>query len=94
MPFNLMSITTNTDLTVFGRFDYLKIANENKTINGTYCGQETGKSVLVTGRYAVISLYTDGSYQYTGYELLFHHVTLSKYGGKVHVMQCYNFLLI
>lgn len=61
------------------RYDYLKIGNENNRTIGTYCGNQTGQSVLVTGHYAVISFYSDGSVQYSGYELFFNHVP-----GKCH----------
>ena len=56
------------------RFDYLKIANENNRTIGTYCGNQTGQSVFVTGQHAEISFHTDFSAQYSGYELFFNFV--------------------
>ena len=46
------------------RYDYLRI------VLGTYCGSElSGKVVLVTGNYALITFHSDGSEQYPGFQL-------------------------
>lgn len=39
--------------------DYLKITNENDELFGTYCSQQTGRRVHVTGNYAVITFHSD-----------------------------------
>ncbi|XP_073231468.1 CUB and peptidase domain-containing protein 2-like [Porites lutea] len=45
-------------------YDYLRI------VLGTYCGSElSGKVVLVTGNYALITFHSDGSEQYPGFQL-------------------------
>ena len=37
--------------------DYLQIINEKKRVFGKYCGQMTGKTVLVSGKYALIEFH-------------------------------------
>ena len=45
------------------------VDDDNRTL-GTYCGRElSGKVVLVTGNYALITFHSDGSYQYSGFQL-------------------------
>ena len=52
------------------RYDYFRILDDNKRILGTYCGSElSGKVVLVTGNYALITFYSDQSKQYLGFQL-------------------------
>ncbi|XP_022777574.1 fibroblast growth factor receptor 4-like isoform X2 [Stylophora pistillata] len=53
------------------RYDYLRITNERNVLFGKYCGTETGRSVSVTGRYAVITFHSDGSVRKKGYNLIF-----------------------
>lgn len=57
-------------------YDYLRISDENNHTIGTYCGQRSGQSVLVTGRYAVIHFYSDSSVPEGGYELFFSAVPI------------------
>ena len=52
-------------------YDYLKIANEKNQSFGVYCGEMSGKSVVVTGEYAVITFHSDGSAQRRGFRLSF-----------------------
>ena len=45
------------------------VDDDNRTL-GTYCGSElSGKVVLVTGNYALITFHSDGSKQYPGFQL-------------------------
>ncbi|XP_015775857.1 PREDICTED: MAM and LDL-receptor class A domain-containing protein 2-like isoform X3 [Acropora digitifera] len=53
--------------------DYLRIASNLYNVIGTFCGQQTGTSVRVTGNYALLTFYTDSSVQKTGFELLFSY---------------------
>ena len=48
----------------------MRIVDDDNRIRGTYCGRElSGKIVLVTGNYALITFHSDGSEQYTGFQL-------------------------
>ena len=60
-------------------YDYLRISNENNQTVGTYCGQQSGHNVRVTGRYAVIYVHSDGSVTRRGFKLFFSPVNLGKY---------------
>ena len=46
-------------LFLFSR-DYLQIINEKSRVFGKYCGHMTGKTVLVSGKYALIEFHSDG----------------------------------
>ncbi|XP_068727412.1 cubilin-like [Montipora capricornis] len=52
------------------RYDYLWITNDNGRFNRKYCGNRTGQSVIVTGRYARLRFRSDSSVQKTGFRLL------------------------
>ncbi|XP_022807867.1 bone morphogenetic protein 1-like isoform X2 [Stylophora pistillata] len=56
------------------RYDYLRITNERNVTFGKYCGVKTGRTVSVTGRYAVITFHSDGSERERGYNLTFSSV--------------------
>ncbi|KAJ7350127.1 hypothetical protein OS493_038350 [Desmophyllum pertusum] len=47
--------------------DYLKITNENDRSFGVYCGQKTGQTVLVTGKYASLKFHSDSNIQKRGF---------------------------
>ena len=48
----------------------MRIVDDDNRTRGTYCGRElSGKIVLVTGNYALITFHSDGSAQYTGFQL-------------------------
>jgi len=49
----------------------LKIANEKKQSFGVYCGEKSGKSLVVTGEYAVITFHSDISEQRKGFRISF-----------------------
>ena len=55
----------------FHRSDYLRIADGSNNTIGTYCGNQTGKSVRVVGSIASLTFHTDGSVQSRGFELSF-----------------------
>ena len=43
--------------------DYLQITNEQNRVFGKYCGHMNGKTVLVSGKYALIEFHSDGRYE-------------------------------
>ena len=48
----------------------MEIVDDDNRTHGTYCGSElTGKAVLVTGNYALITFHSDRSLQYPGFQL-------------------------
>ena len=48
----------------------MSIVDDDNRPHGTYCGRElSGKVVLVTGNYALITFNSDGSKQYPGFQL-------------------------
>ena len=60
----------------------MKISSENRTI-GTYCGQQSGQSILVVGNYAVLAFHSDGIIRHRGYELFFSQVHSGKHDYRV-----------
>ena len=52
-------------------YDYLKIVNEKNQSFGVYCGEMSGRSVGVTGEYAVITFHSDGYVQRRGFRISF-----------------------
>ena len=65
-------------------YDYLRITDDSGNTIGTYCGNQTGKSVRVFGTAAVLTFHTDGSVQSRGYEL--HFSFFSKSVGEFRTM--------
>ncbi|XP_068681521.1 MAM and LDL-receptor class A domain-containing protein 2-like isoform X3 [Montipora foliosa] len=57
-------------------YDYLRITDGSNRIIGKYCGQQTGRSVLVNDTVAVLFFHTDGSVQYNGFHLSFSFLPL------------------
>ena len=48
----------------------MKIVDDNNRALGTYCGSElSGKAVLVTGNYALITFHSDDYQLYPGFQL-------------------------
>ena len=48
----------------------MRIVDDENRALGTYCGRElSGKVVLVTGNYALITFHSDGSVQFSGFQL-------------------------
>lgn len=60
------------------RYDYLKIADENSTTVGVYCGEQTGRTVDVTGSHIVVEFQSDFSWEERGYAIIFTAVSLCK----------------
>ncbi|KAL9986774.1 hypothetical protein ACROYT_G000968 [Oculina patagonica] len=56
--------------------DYLIITNEKDHDLGKYCGNETGRTVLVTGNYTLVKFHSDSSIQQRGFVLHFTAVPL------------------
>ncbi|CAH3186201.1 unnamed protein product, partial [Porites lobata] len=66
ISFSTFSLETHTRC----GFDYLRIVDDDNRTRGTYCGRElSGKIVLVTGNYALITFHSDYSNQYLGFQL-------------------------
>ena len=59
------------------RWDYLRITDDGSNTVGTYCGNQTGRSVRVVGTVAVLTFHTDGSAQSRGFELSFSFLPIS-----------------
>ena len=51
--------------------DYLQITNERNRVFGTYCGHKTGKTVLVSGEYALIKFHSNRGIQNEGFLISF-----------------------
>ena len=51
--------------------DYLKITNEKDRVFGKYCGHRTGKTVLVSGKYALIKVHSNRGIQKRGFLISF-----------------------
>ena len=51
------------------RYDYLAITVGKSNLIGTYCGNQTGKSVRVVGTVATLAFHTDEDVQSRGFEL-------------------------
>ena len=51
------------------RYDYLAITVDKSNVIGTYCGNQTGKSVRVVGTVATLTFHTDEDVQSRGFEL-------------------------
>ncbi|KAJ7382747.1 hypothetical protein OS493_033032 [Desmophyllum pertusum] len=49
--------------------DYLKITNNTNHTYGTYCGQMTGKSIIVTGEYITLTFHSDFGLEEKGYQI-------------------------
>ena len=58
------------------------ISNEDGQTFGVYCGDRTGKKVLVTGRLVVIKFHSDSSAQRQGFLMGFTAVSLGKHKNK------------
>jgi len=54
------------------------ILNEKKETFGVYCGLKTGKTVFVSGNYAVIKFHSDDSVEERGFLILFTTAPASK----------------
>lgn len=57
------------------RYDYLTISNEDGQKFGVYCGDRTGKNVLVTGDLVVIKFHSDSSAARRGFLMAFTAVS-------------------
>ena len=59
-------------------FDYLEIVNDG-TIVGKYCGQRTGRNILLTGEQILIKFHSDRSKEERGFLIHFTAVPHGKY---------------
>lgn len=66
-------------VTIICRWDYLIISNEDGQRFGVYCGERTGKKVLVTGDLVVIKFHSDSSAPRRGFLMVFTAVTLGRH---------------
>ncbi|KAL9970586.1 hypothetical protein ACROYT_G022989 [Oculina patagonica] len=58
-------------------YDYLKITDGKSHTFGTYCGDETGESIVVTGDYVEITFYSDDIEQRKGFVIYFTAVPVA-----------------
>lgn len=61
------------------------IINDENRDYGMYCGDWTGHTKIVSGKYVLITFHTDIETQERGFHLLFTAVPISKFnlGGKL-----------
>lgn len=64
---------------LFCRDDFVEISNQNNFTFGKYCGIQTGRTVEVSGDYAIITFHSDLYGQTRGFSLLFTAVLPSVY---------------
>ena len=77
------------------RYDYLRITDGNSNIIGTYCGDQTGKSVRVVGTVAMLTFHTDWKVQSRGFELSFSFFAISPgVLSTVHCLRCIDEFLL
>ena len=69
------SLVTEGHLLIYVLFlcsrDYLQITNEKNWVFGKYCGHVTGKTVLVSGKYALIKFHSNRGIQNRGFLITF-----------------------
>ena len=70
--------------------DYLKITDENDLIVGKYSSRLTGKEVLVSGEYAVITFHSDDRHRYPGFIITFFAAQPSKCKGMRYLIHYYK----
>ena len=51
--------------------DYLQVTNEKNRVFGKYCGHMTGKTLLVSGKYALIKFHSESRIQNRGFLISF-----------------------
>ena len=56
----------------------MAIENKNGYSFGVYCGLRTGKTVMVDGRYAVITVRSDDLFEKRGFNIVFTVVQIGK----------------
>ena len=64
----------------------MRIVDDENRAFGTYCGSKlSGKVVLVTGNYTLITFHSDDSKQYMGFQLtmLFTESGMFRYEGSL-----------
>ena len=67
----LLQKVTCSYIFLFYSRDYLQITNEKNRVFGKYCGHKTGKTVLVSGKYALIKFHSDRGVQKRGFLISF-----------------------
>ena len=70
-------------------FDYLRITDDKSMEVGKYCGELSGKEVLVPGNYVVLTFYSDVSTERKGFWIFFTFVQykLSKCNETVYTIK-------
>lgn len=59
-------------------YDYLTIANDTNHVFGKFCGEKTGKTFIVTGRFLLITFHTDYVVESRGFDINFNPVPLGE----------------
>lgn len=80
---NICSNASNKAVVLFCSYDYLAIVNENSEPFGVYCGRRTGKSVVVTGKYAVLTFHSNSVVQKRGFLLLLTAFKPGKFNNEI-----------
>lgn len=74
----LLQINNVNDLFFCSSADYLKITNNTNHTYGTYCGQMTRQSIIVTGEYITLTFHSDFGLEEKGYQI---YITARKYNA-------------
>ena len=69
------------NFSLFVRSDYLRISDGRDRIVGTYCGYQTGKSLRVVGRTAVLKFVSNQVVRYHGFSLSFIFTPKGKFSN-------------
>ena len=64
---------------LFSDADYVLIISSNGQSHGTFCGEWTGKTMLILGDYVVIAFQSDSSIQERGFVMYFSSAPIGKY---------------
>ena len=75
------------------RWDYLRVTDDSSNTIGTYCGNQTSKSVRVVGTVALLTFHTDGSVQSRGFELSFSFFPISPGEFNTHLSSAFFALM-
>lgn len=70
-------------------YDYLNITDDKSMEVGKYCGELSGKEVLVAGNYVVLTFYSDVSTERKGFWIFFIYMQskLSKCNETVYIIE-------
>jgi len=73
-----MNTCDNYEFLYFYSYDSLTIANDTNHVYGKYCGEESGRTLLVIGHYLVLTFHTDHNLTERGFLLVFNPVPIGE----------------